>query len=129
MSVLTVLFLVLTVVGMQALCSIHLDEAGHGGTHMDGAVGQHAAVEAPAAQHAAEVTSGHDGEDPSHCAESSPVTARYNRAVSPAVDLTGTPGLALQWLVPETAHYEPVTASGVAVAAAPSLHALGISRT
>ncbi|MEV0894613.1 hypothetical protein [Promicromonospora sp. NPDC050262] len=124
-SVLAVMFLVLTVVGVQLLCGVHLDEAGH--AHRESAVGQLAASGVAPAE--AGGPSGHHGDDPNHCSENRTVTARYDRTVSPSADLAGEPDLALRWLVPDIAHTQRGAASGVAVAAAPSLHALGISRT
>lgn len=108
-SVLTAVLFVLVVLGVQAVCGVHLDDAGHGGTSAYGA--------------------GHHGEGPNHCAEDRPVTARSDRTVSPSIDLARAPALAMQWLVPEIAHHCPKEPSGLAVADAPSLHALGISRT
>jgi hypothetical protein len=134
-SVLTAMFLALVVLGVQAVCGIHLDDAGHGGTSAYGAAGHHTAqATATAPGHATEVVSGqdgdgHHGEGPNHCVEDRPVTARSDRTVSPAVDLARAPTLAMRWLVPEIAHHCPKEPSGLAVAEAPSLHALGISRT
>jgi hypothetical protein len=134
-SVLTAMLLVLVVLGVQAVCGVHLDDAGHGGTSAYGAAGHHvvqAATTAPdqvtggAVGHHGE---GHHGEDPNHCAEDRPVTARSDRTVSPSMDLARAPTLAMQWLVPELAQHCPQEPTGLAVAAAPSLHALGISRT
>ena len=124
-SVLAVMFLVFTVLGVQLLCSVHLGEAGH--THPESTVGQYAAAAVVSAE--AGGASGHHGEDPNHCSENRTVTARYDRTVSPSAELVGEPDLALQWLVPDIAHPQRGTATGVAVAAGPSLHALGISRT
>jgi hypothetical protein len=129
-SVLTVMFLVLAVLGVQAMCGVHLDEADHGGGHAHAAVGQHVLPDvATASDHAAQADPEHPGEDPNACAEGSTVTARHDRTSSPSMDFSGAPSLALQWLVPDTAHHGPWVPSGSAVAAAPSLHALGISRT
>lgn len=129
------MFLVLVVLGVQAVCGVHLDDAGHGATSADGAAGHHTAqatvatpdhvIAAAPGHHGG----GHHGEDPNHCAEDRPATARADRTVSPSVDLARAPTLAMQWLVPELAHHSPQEPSGLAVAAAPSLHALGISRT
>ncbi|MFI2365756.1 hypothetical protein [Promicromonospora sp. NPDC019610] len=124
-SVLAVMFLVFTVLSVQLLCGVHLDEAGH--PHPQATVGQYAASAVVPA--GAEGGSGHHGEDPNHCSENRTVTARYDRTVSPSAELAGEPELALRWLVPDLAHPRHGTASGVADAAAPSLHALGISRT
>jgi hypothetical protein len=129
------MLLALVVLGVQAVCGVHLDDAGHGGTSSYSAAGQHAAqvsvtapdqvISAAPGRHG----EGHHGEGPNHCAEDRPVTARSDRTVSPSVDLARAPALAMQWLVPELAQHCPQEPSGLAVAAAPSLHALGISRT
>ncbi|MEV0951519.1 hypothetical protein [Promicromonospora sp. NPDC050249] len=129
-GVLTAMFLALVVLGVQTVCGIHLDDAGHG-TSAYSAAGQ-ATATAPdqvigaAPGHHGE---GHHGEGPNHCAEDRPVTARSDRTVSPSTDLATAPALAMQWLVPEIAHHCPKEPAGLAVADAPSLHALGISRT
>lgn len=129
-SVLTVMFLVLAVLGVQAMCGVHLDEASHGSAHMDDAAGHHAApAMSDTSDQAIEVGPGHHGDDPSHCSEERTPTARYDRTLSPFPDLAQAPDLAQQWLVPGLAHHAPRAPSGLAVAAAPSLHALGISRT
>jgi hypothetical protein len=117
-SVLTVMFLVLAALAVQAVCGIHPHEADHGGTPLHGAVEQHARSAAPAAEQA-----GHTG--PEHRT----VTARYDRTLSPSVDLARVPSLAQQWLVPDITEHAPRVPPSLAVAAAPSLHALGISRT
>jgi hypothetical protein len=130
-GVLTAMVLVLLVLGVQAVCGIHLDDAGHGGTSAHGGAAQ-ATVTAPdqvtgaAPGHHGD---GHHGEGPNHCAEDRPVTARSDRTVSPSVDLARAPALAVQWLVPEITLHCPQEPAGLAVAEAPSLHALGISRT
>ena len=134
-SVLTAMFLALVVLGVQAVCGVHPDDADHGGTSAYAAAGQHA-VQASAAvpDQVAGATpghhgGGHHGEGPNHCAEDRPVTARSDRNVSPSIDLARAPALAMQWLVPEITKHCPHEPAGLAVAAAPSLHALGISRT
>lgn len=134
MSVLTAMFLVLVVLGVQAVCGVHLDGAGHGGTSAYGAADHDAAqAAATAPDQVTGVAAGHHGdghgEGPNHCAEDRPVTARSDRTVSPSIDLARAPALAMQWLVPELAHHCLQEPAGLAVAAAPSLHALGISRT
>jgi hypothetical protein len=134
-GVLTAMFLALVVLGVQAVCGVHLDDAGHGGTSAYGAVGQHTVQASATAPD--QVTGavpghhgdGHHGEGPNHCAEDRPVTARSDRTVSPSIDLARAPVLAMQWLVPEITQHCPKEPAGLAVAAAPSLHALGISRT
>jgi hypothetical protein len=124
------MFLVLVVLGVQAVCGVHLDEAGHSSTHTHDAVGQHAApAMATASDQAAQAAPEHHDQDPNHCAEDPTVTARSDRTVSPSIDLARAPALAMQWPVPGIAHHAPRAPSGLAVADAPSLHALGISRT
>ena len=135
------MFVVLAVLGVQVLCGIHLDaahhgpgEPGQGGGHVDAAVGQQATAaavgtpdrvtEADPGHHG-----GHHGDGGNHCSEDRTATARYERTLSHFPDLAGAPDLAQQWLVPDITHDAPLVPSGVAVAAAPSLHALGISRT
>lgn len=128
------MLLVLVVLGVQAVCGVHLDDAGHGGTSAYGASG-HPAVQASATapDQVTGAAPGHHGEghgeDPNHCAEDRPVTARSDRTVSPSIDLARAPALAMQWLVPEITQHCPQEPAGLAVATAPSLHALGISRT
>ncbi|MFD2794488.1 hypothetical protein ACFS27_13355 [Promicromonospora vindobonensis] len=130
MSVLTVMFLVLAVLGVQAVCGVHLDEAGHTSALTDAGAGHHAASAGlGTSDQATEADLGHHGDDPSHCSEERTATARYDRTLSPFPDLAQAPDLAQQWLVPGIAHHAPRGPSGLAVAAAPSLHALGISRT
>lgn len=121
-SILTVMFLVLTVVGVHVLCSVHLDE------RLDGLDGQGASHSHGAAVHAA----GHDSEHGggSHgCADHHRVAAQCDplRPAAPAPAVT--PELAVQWLVPAPASHEPLTRSSVTLPTAPSLTALGISRT
>ncbi|WP_454850197.1 hypothetical protein [Promicromonospora soli] len=119
-SVLTVMFLVLTILGVQAACAVHLDEA----------VEQHALpAAATVSDQATQADPEHPGEDPTDCAEDTTVTARYDRTLSPSMDFAGLPSLAVQWQVPEFRYDGARAPSGEAVAAAPSLHALGISRT
>jgi hypothetical protein len=135
------MFVVLSVLGVQVLCGIHLDaghhgldEHGHRGGHVEAAVGHQ--VTAAAVGTPDQVTEvdpghhgGHHGDGGNHCSEDRTATARYERTLSPFPDLTGAPDLARQWFVPGMAHVAPRVPSGVAVAVAPSLHALGISRT
>lgn len=129
-SVVTVMFLVLALLGVQAVCSVHLDTADHSSGATHGTVGQHAAPAAAAASdQTAHSDRGHHGEDPSDCAEDRTVTARYDRTASPSTDLDGAPPRAVQWHVPGIAPDRPRAPSGLAAAPAPSLHALGISRT
>lgn len=132
-SVLTVMFLVLAVLGVQAVCGVHPHEAdhgaGHGSTRPYTAVGQQVPTVVTPSGQPAQSTLGHHGEGSNHCAEDRTVTARYDRTLSPLMDMAGAPSLALRWLVPDIAHHGVRTPAGLAVAAAPSLHALGISRT
>jgi hypothetical protein len=130
-SVLTVMFLVLTVVGVQAVCSVHLDEAGHGAPHADAVVIQEQAVPGTAStQDPAVVSSpGHHGAGPDHCAEDRVVTARYDRTLSPVLDLATSPERTEPWFTCAPEREQRRVPKGMAVATAPSLHALGISRT
>ncbi|WP_129787952.1 hypothetical protein [Promicromonospora panici] len=135
-GVLTVMFLVFAVLAVQAVCGVHRHAADHSGTSADGAVGQqYAAVAAQAVpdeavpDEAAHAAPERPGQDPYDCAEDRPITARSDRTVSPSTDLAGVPALAVQWLVPAVADHGTRTPSGLAAATAPSLHALGISRT
>ncbi|WP_460886271.1 hypothetical protein [Promicromonospora xylanilytica] len=127
-GVLAVVLSVLTVLGVQILCGIHL-EGGHGGAHA--AAGHHAAPAVPGSSHDTVVTDPghHHGADGNHCSEDRAAPARYDRTLSPFPDLVEAPYLAHQWLVPGTAHDGPRVPAGVAERATPSLHALGISRT
>ncbi|MFD2027904.1 hypothetical protein [Promicromonospora aerolata] len=128
-SILAVVSVVLTVLGVQILCGIHLD-GGHGSAHGDAAAGHHATPAAVGtADLVAEPDHGHHGEDPNHCSEERTATARYDRTLSPFPDLAGVPVLAQQWRVPDLAYQGSPTPPGAAVTTAPSLHALGISRT
>jgi hypothetical protein len=139
-SVLTVMLLVFAVLAVQAVCSVHLHQAEHSGTSADGAVGQQyatvtvqavpdQAVPDQAVPDQAAQALERPGEDPYDCAEDRTITARYDRTVSPSTDVAGVPSLAMQWLVPAIAEHGTRAPSGLAAAAAPSLHALGISRT
>lgn len=123
--VLAVMFLAVTVLGAQLLCGVHLEEAGH--AHPATAVGQYAASALLTAD--GEGADGHHGEAGDHCTENRTATARADRTVSPSAELAAAPELAVQWLVADTVHAQPTVSTGVAVAAAPCLHALGISRT
>ncbi|WP_454860021.1 hypothetical protein [Promicromonospora soli] len=155
-SVLTVLLLVFAVLAVQAVCSVHLHQADRSGTSAGGAVGQqYAAVTVQAApdlaapdlaapdlaapgmavpdqaipDQAAHAAPERPAQDPYDCAEDRTITARYDRTVSPATEQAGVPSLAMQWLVPAIAEHGVRAPSGLVAAAAPSLHALGISRT
>lgn len=141
-AVLAIMALVLAVIGVHVVCSVHLDEraGGAGHAHQAGAEasGHHvvAAIDHHEVAAGMELAAGVGTEaaveplvaDP-HCADHGTVTAHGDpvRAVpqGPAV----VPDLAVRWLVPALADHEPSTPSGVAAVAAPSLHALGISRT
>jgi hypothetical protein len=128
-SVLTVMFLVLAVLSVQAVCGVHPHEAEHSSASAYDSVGQQAAPPVATTLDDVEMAPGHHGAGSHHCAEDRPVTARYERTQSPSTDLAEVPALAAQWLVPDIRLHAPRVPSGLAVAAAPSLHALGISRT
>jgi len=122
---LVVAFLAFTALGVQLLCDVHLNEVGH--AHPTAAVGQYAASAALTAE--GEGADGHHDEAGDHCPENRTVTARYDRSGAASAELAPAPELAVQWPVPHVVHLQPAVPPGVAVAAAPSLHALGISRT
>jgi hypothetical protein len=129
-SALTVMFLVLAVLGVQAVCGVHLDRAGHASAPEHGAVGQRPVPDVVTTpDRAAEAAPGHDNPAPADCGEDRIETARYDRTLSPSTDLVGVAPLAVQWLVPDCTHHSPRASSDLVAAAAPSLHALGISRT
>jgi hypothetical protein len=133
-SVLTVMALVLAVMGMHVLCSAHLDERARAAATVDNVAAQHAVqdttTQVTVGSHtaAAGIAPGPLGDDP-HCSGHRTVTAQSDPVLLPPQGPAVVPDLAAQWLVPDMPHHGPRTSSGVAAVAAPSLHALGISRT
>ncbi|WP_454852384.1 hypothetical protein [Promicromonospora soli] len=128
-GVLTVMFLVLTLVGVPAVCDVPLDEHGHSGTHTHAADQEHAAPAAASTQDlAVEMGIGHHGGGPYDCSDD-PVTARYDRTLAPSPDLAAAQERAEPWHHAVGVSQERQVPTDQAVTAAPSLHALGISRT
>ncbi|MFD2795199.1 hypothetical protein ACFS27_16695 [Promicromonospora vindobonensis] len=132
-----VMLLVLAVSGTHLACSVHLDEHPGGATHAHGGhghAGAHARSggEAPAIDHVTTVRA--DAVEPavggsSECSERDTVTAQSGSLLLPFPVLATAPEPTAIWLALPVVHTNHQTASGVAAAAAPSLHALGISRT
>ncbi|WP_454850073.1 hypothetical protein [Promicromonospora soli] len=134
-SVLAVMFLVLTLVGVPAVCDVPLDEHGHSGTRTYAADQEHATLAAASTQDVAveivavEMGIGHHGGGPYDCSDDSLVTARYDRTLAPSPDLAPAPERAEPWHHAPGVRRERRVPTDEVVTAAPSLHALGISRT
>jgi hypothetical protein len=126
-SVLTVMLLVLTVISAHVLCSTHLNEAESAGHSRVAAV--QSAVPATADASVVEAAPAPLGSDSHGCSDHHSVTAQCDPVLLPPPGPAVVPELAVQWLVADLAHREPPARSSVTVAAAPSLTALGISRT
>jgi hypothetical protein len=138
-SVWTVMLLVLAVVSVQALCTVHLDDlvrstthsAGSSTSHAHGVVGQDAVQGITGSQDASARAASEPALDGgSHgCFDRHPMTTQCDPArplpPSPAV----VPDLAVQRLVPGMTRHESRAEPSGTAAAAPSLHAMGISRT
>ncbi|WP_460757643.1 hypothetical protein [Myceligenerans cantabricum] len=130
-SVLAAVLLVLSVLSVQVLCGIHLDEAGHS-THADGEItGNDTAAAVITPDRSTEMVSGGHGagEGPVHCSEDRAETVRHVKPLSLYPELAEAPNLTLRWPVPDLSRQASPMPSGVTAMAAPSLHALGISRT
>lgn len=139
------MLLVLAVITAHVLCSTHLNEqaAGAGHSHVtavqsseqgpaaaDTAVLETASTETPVpATPVAEVAPAASAGASHGCSDHHPVAAQYEPVLLPAPAPAAVPELAMQWLVSDLARHEPPVRSSVTVAAAPSLTALGISRT
>lgn len=63
------------------------------------------------------------------CSDQHTATAQSDQTRPLPKGPSTVPNLAVRWLVPEAAGHRIRISSGVAAATAPSLHALGISRT
>jgi hypothetical protein len=128
-SVVTVMALVLVVLSVHVLCSVHLDERAPDAGTAQAAVVQHRGHDGVSPRAAAEVTLGPLDGHAHGCTDHGPVTAQWDPVrplpQGPAV----VPVLAVQWPLPDLGPREPRVSQGVAAVAAPSLHALGISRT
>lgn len=120
---LTVMFLVLTVASVHALCSVHLD--GHGGAQAHDA-GTHVAN----AQDAVVETAPEPLGGGSHgCSDQHDLTARCDPVLVSSGFLAALPDRGAHRHAPAVVDQDNRTASSVADAEPPSLHALGISRT
>jgi hypothetical protein len=135
-AVAAVVFLVLAVVGVQLVCSIHLN------VHTGGATQAHGGHDHGSEHsHGGEVLAVHDvatGQvdvvepepgSSSGCADHDTVTAQAQPLQLPSLVLATTPERTAIRLTHAAAHQDHRTATDVANAAAPSLHALGINRT
>ncbi|MFI8526672.1 hypothetical protein ACIGB8_19605 [Promicromonospora sukumoe] len=128
-----VLLLALAVVSVHVLCSVHLDEQAQGAGHshaasalvsVDEAADEAAgdAVGAPAVPEPA-------GGDSHGCSDHHQATAECDPVLPVPAGSAVLPDLTVRWQVPEAAHHASRVGPNGTVAAAPSLHALGISRT
>ena len=130
MSALTVMFLVLAVVSVHVLCSVHLDEHAHTGAQASDGGEVLAAHDVASAQDAAgEVVPEPLGGGSHGCSDHRAVTAQCDPILPAPLVLAAVPERTVQRIAPAAVHQDHRTATSVAVAAAPSLHALGISRT
>lgn len=134
-TVLTVMALVLALVGVHVLCSVHLDEAAHGASHSHGAGHSHEASAQSSEDHSetakatfVEIADAPLGDD-QHCADHGSVAAQCDPVLPVPQVPAVVPDLAVQWLVPDMPRHEARAPAAVVAVAAPSLHALGISRT
>lgn len=129
-SVLTVMFLVLAVVSAHVLCSVQLDGETHSGAQAPDGGGQLAVYDVASAHDAVvEVVPEPLGGDSHGCSDHHPVTTRCDPVLPPPLVLAVMPERTVQRLAPAVVHQDHRAASSAATAAAPSLHALGISRT
>ncbi|WP_146197309.1 hypothetical protein [Promicromonospora sp. AC04] len=127
-SVLTVMLLVLAAVTVHALCSFHLDPHTSAQAHDGGEVLAAQGV-ANTQDAAVEVVPEPLGGASHGCSDRHSAAVQCDPVLPPSLVLAALPEPAVQRLAPVTVHRDHRTASSVAVAAAPSLHALGISRT
>lgn len=128
------MFLVLTVVSVHALCSVHLGEhaqdaaqAQDAGAVLTAHSTTHSVAEAGDAP--AELVPGSLDGGPHGCSDRGPLIAQCDPVVPASLAPAAVPERSTQRIVAAIAHRARLTATGVADAAAPSLHALGISRT
>ena len=127
-GVLALMAFALAVLGMQSLCGVHPDERAAGAGHSHEASAGAPGFDVAAADAVVEVAAQPLGADP-HCADHSTVTTQSDPVRTGPQGPAVLPDLAVRWLVPPAATHQPAAPSGLAVASAPSLHALGISRT
>ncbi|MGW2092592.1 hypothetical protein [Promicromonospora sukumoe] len=120
---LTVMFLVLAVAGVHAVCGVHVD------TH-DGAQAHHAGAHVASTQDAVVETAPEPLGGGSHgCSDQHDLTARCDPVLVSSGFLSALPDRGAQRHAPAVVDQEHRTATSVADAEPPSLHALGISRT
>ena len=124
------MFLVLAVLSVHFLCSAHVDGQAQSASHSHVAAVQGSGQEAaPTETSAVEVASAPLGGGSHGCFDHHVVTAQCDPVVPSSPGPAVVPDSAVQWLVSDMALRESPAWSGGTVAAAPSLHALGISRT
>ncbi|GAB2487375.1 hypothetical protein GCM10027063_31280 [Promicromonospora xylanilytica] len=134
-----VVFLVLAVVGVQLVCSIHLNEhtgggaqahGGHGHGHEHSHGGEVLAVhDVPTGQVEVVEREAGGSSGSSGCSEHDTVTARAQPLLQPSLVLATTPERTAIRLTQTAVFQDHRITSASAKAAAPSLHALGINRT
>ena len=124
-----VVLLALAVVSVHVLCSVHLNEQTRGNGH------SHAASALVSVDESADGTAGMlavpepVGGDSHGCSDHHKATAECDPVLPTLPGSAVLPDLTVRWHVPEMAHHESRARSDGTVTAAPSLHALGISRT
>jgi hypothetical protein len=128
-SVLTVMFLVLTMVSTGVLCGFHLDDHPHGGPQAHHGGGQLAtqAMDAPAFGVSA---AGPTGDGWQGCSDHHLPSAQCDSLLPvPSPGPAAMPEPSVRRLVTAAVHDDTPVPANTAEATAPSLHALGISRT
>ncbi|MEU4361854.1 hypothetical protein [Promicromonospora sp. NPDC023987] len=128
-SGLTVLLLVLAVLSVHFLCSAHLDEQAPRAGHSHAAAMQGSGqVAPPAGALAAEAARAPLGDGSHGCSDHHSATAQCDPVLPSTPETAMAPDPAVLWAASDPAYHALPAWSGVAVAA-PSLTALGISRT
>lgn len=128
-GVLSVMFLVLAVVSVHALCSVHVDEPQPGAGHTHGTSAVLAVDLAGALEPAVEAEPEPLGGGTHGCGDHHTATAQCDPVLPAPLDLAVMPEPAAQRLAPAAAQQDHLALTSVVTAPAPSLHALGISRT
>lgn len=128
-GVLSVMVLVLAVMSVHVLCSVHLDEPPPGAGHAHTTSAAFAVDLASAPQTASEVVPAPLGGGSHGCGDHHTATAQCEPVLPAPLLLAVMPEPAVQRLAPAAAQQDQRPLSSVVNAAAPSLHALGISRT
>lgn len=128
-SVLTIMLLVLAVVSVHVLCSVHLDAPAQSAGHSHQAVQGSPQEPATVPTFVVEAAPGPMGSGSHGCSDHHSATVQCDPVTPTPPGPAVAPDLAVQWLVSDVAHREPAARQFGTVAAAPSLHALGISRT